>query len=178
MRPTRSYADARTLTVVALLVAIGAVLGLFESSLVPQLNIPGVRLGLGNLAVVLALAIVGRGAALRVSTLRVALVAVATGSLGGPGFAMAVAGAIASWAVMSLLSRARGVSAIGWSVAGAAAHVLAQLGVACLIAGNVAPLLLAPIALGLAVPCGLVIGYSSHLLLSRLPVMQSELGTH
>jgi len=178
MRPTRSFADARTLTTVALLVAVGAVLGLLESSLVPQLPIPGVRLGLGNLAVVLALALVGRAAAFRVSTLRVAIVAVATGALGGPGFAMALAGAMASWAVMSLLSRVPGVSSVGWSVGGAAAHVLAQLGVACLIAGSATPLLLSPVALALAVPCGLVIGYSSRLLLSRLPVMQSEFGTH
>lgn len=178
MRPMRSYADARTLTTVALLVAVGAVLGLVESSIIPALPVPGVRLGLGNLAVVLALSLVGRAAALRVSALRVVIVAVATGALGGPGFAMAVAGALASWAVMSLLSRLRGVSAIGWSVGGAAAHVLAQLFVASWIAGSAAPLLLSPIALALAVSCGLVIGYSSRLLLSRLPLMRSELGTH
>jgi heptaprenyl diphosphate synthase len=141
------------------------------------LPIPGVRLGLGNLAVVLALSLLGRGAALRVSVLRVLIVATATGALGGPAFMMAVSGALASWAVMSLLSRFRDVSAIGWSVAGAAAHVLAQLVVAGVVTGSAAPLLLSPVALALAIACGLVIGYSSRLLLSRLPLVQSEFGT-
>lgn len=177
MRPTRSFADARALTTVALLVAVGAVLGLVESSLIPSLPIPGVRLGLGNLAVVLAMSLIGRAAALRVSFLRVVIVGVATGALGGPGFVMALTGALVSWAVMSLLSRFRSVSVIGWSVGGAAAHVLAQLAVASVMSGAAAPLLLSPITLALAVPCGLVIGYSSRLLLSRLPLAQSEFGT-
>jgi heptaprenyl diphosphate synthase len=162
---------------VAMLVAAGAILGIVESALAPVLPIPGVRLGLANLVVVLALPIVGRAAALRVSVLRVLIVAVATGALGGPAFAMALAGAMASWAVMAWLAGRRSVSPIGWSVGGAAAHVAAQLVVASVLAGSAAPLLLAPVSLLLALACGLVIGYASRLLLSRLPLVYPEVGT-
>jgi len=177
MRPTPSSGSARAVAMVAMLVAVAAVLGIVESSLVPALPIPGVRLGLANLAVVLALSLVGRAAALRVSVLRVVVVALATGALGGPAFAMALSGAVASWVVMAWLAGLRTVSPIGWSVAGAAAHVSAQLVVASLITGSGAALLFAPVSLALALGCGLVIGYASRLLLSRLPLVYPEFGT-
>lgn len=177
MRPTLSAGSAKAVATVAMLVAVGAILGIVESALVPSLPVPGVRLGLANLAVVLALPIVGRAGALRVSILRVLVVAFATGALGGPGFAMALAGALSSWAVMAWLSGRRSVSPIGWSVGGAAAHVAAQLLVASLLTSTAAPLLLAPVSLMLALGCGLVIGYSSRLLLSRLPLVYGEFVT-
>jgi heptaprenyl diphosphate synthase len=177
MRPTSSSGSARVVATVAMLVAVGAILGIVETALVPSLPVPGVRLGLANLAVVLALSVVGRAAALRVTVLRVLIVALATGSLGGPAFAMALAGALASWAVMAWLAARRSVSPIGWSVGGAAAHVAAQLLAASLITGSGAALLLAPVSLALALGCGLVIGYASRLLLSRLPLVYPEFGT-
>lgn len=177
MRPTLSSGSARVVATVAMLVAVGAILGIVESALVPALPIPGVRIGLANLVVVLALPIVGRAAALRVSLLRVLIVAIATGALGGPAFAMALAGAAASWAVMAWLTGRRSVSPIGWSVGGAAAHVAAQLFVASIVAGSAVPLLLAPVSLLLALSCGLVIGYASRLLLSRLPLAYPEVDT-
>ena len=108
----------------ALLVALGAILGLVEGAVIPPLPVPGVRIGLANIAVVLALALLGPGPALRVGVGRVLIVALAGGTLGGPAFAMALVGALAAWGVMAALARfAPGVSPLGWSVAGAAAHV-------------------------------------------------------
>jgi heptaprenyl diphosphate synthase len=173
MRSTRTYADVRVLTGTALLVAVGAILGLVESALVPPLPVPGVRLGLANLAVVLALAIFGRAAALRVAVLRVVIVALAMGSLAGPSFVLALGGAVAAWAVMAALVAFPGVSAIGRSVAGAAAHVVVQLLLAALLVGNPSALLLAPVSLALALPCGLAIGYCARLLLIRLPLART-----
>ncbi len=174
MRPTPSSGSARAVATVAMLVAVGAILGIVETALVPSLPVPGVRLGLANLAVVLALPLVGRAGALRVSILRVLVVALATGAFGGPGFAMALAGAVASWVAMAWLAGRASVSPIGWSVGGAAAHVSAQLVVASIVTGTAAPLLLAPVSLLLALACGLVIGYSSRLLLARLPLVHME----
>lgn len=177
MRPTRSFADARVLASTALLIALGAVLGLVEGSVVPPLPVPGVRLGLANIAVVLALALLGPGPALRVGMGRVLIVALAGGTLGGPAFAMALLGALAAWGVMAALARfSPDVSPLGWSVAGAAAHVLAQLVVVAVLLGTAAPLLMAPLSLALALFCGLAVGYSTRLLLSRLPLANLALG--
>jgi heptaprenyl diphosphate synthase len=174
MRSTRSYADglpARALAAAGLLIALGSVLGLLENAVMPPLPVPGVRLGLANIAVVLALGILGRRGALLVSLGRVAVVGILSGSLGGPAALLAVAGAMASWAVMAALSAGRErFSVIGWSVGGAAAHVAGQLVAAGLVTGSPAVFAFAPVSLVLALACGLAVGYSSRLLFSRLPV--------
>ncbi len=174
MRSTRWSADGettRSLATAGLLVALGAVLGLVESSILPPLPVPGVRLGLANIAVVLALFLLGPRKALVVSILRVVLVGMAAGSLGGPAGLLALAGAVCAWAVMAgMASRGDAFSVVGWSVAGAAAHVIGQLVAACLVVGSAAPLLFAPVSLALSLGCGLSVGYSVRLLLSRLPL--------
>lgn len=174
MRSTRSSArgwSTRALATAGLLVALGAVLGLVESALVPPLPVPGVRIGIANIAVVLALALLGPRKALAVSVLRVIVVGIAAGTLGGPSLLLALAGALCAWAVMAVLSVRGGVfSVVGWSVAGAAAHVGGQLLAASALTASPAPLLFAPVSLGLALVCGLAVGFAARLLLSRLPL--------
>jgi heptaprenyl diphosphate synthase len=175
VRSMRWSADgpARTVALVGLLVAVGAVLGLLESAVLPPLPVPGVRLGVANVATVLALALLGARPALWAGVLRVLAVGLAAGSLGGPATLLALSGALAAWGAMALLARFGGFfSVIGWSVAGASAHVAGQLAAACLVTGSPAPLLFAPLSLGLALVCGLVVGYSTRLLLSRLPLIR------
>lgn len=175
MRSTRSFADAgralRPVVTAGLLIALGAVLGYFESVLVPPLPVPGVRLGLANIAVVLALAMLGARGALIVSVGRVLATGLLAGTIGGPATLLALSGAVASWAVMAALARdGRRFSVVGWSVGGAAAHVAAQLAAASLMTGTTAPMLIAPVSLILALACGLAVGHCSRLLLSRIPI--------
>jgi heptaprenyl diphosphate synthase len=173
LNSTRWSADrsARTVAIVGLLVAVGAVLGLLESSVMPPLPVPGVRLGIANVATVLALALVGARPALWTGLMRVLVVGLAVGSFGGPATLLAFSGALAAWSVMAGLARFGGrFSVVGWSVAGACAHVVGQLAAACLVTGSPGPLLFAPLSLGLALVCGLAVGYSARLLLSRLPL--------
>jgi heptaprenyl diphosphate synthase len=149
---------------------MGAVLGLVETTLVAPVPLPGVRLGLANLAVVVALVSLGSRAALAVSVARVVVVGVAAGTLGGPGFALSFAGAIAAWAVMTALLRSGiAFSPIGLSVGGAAAHALAQLASASFLIGTTAPLGLAPISLAAAALFGVVVGVLATLVLDRVP---------
>lgn len=174
MRSTQLSArswSSRALATAGLLVALGAVLGLLESSLMPSLPVPGVRIGIANIALVLALVLLGPRKALAVSVLRVVVVGIAAGTLGGPSLLLALAGTLCAWAAMAVLSaRGAAFSVVGWSVAGAAAHVVGQLFVASALTGSPAPLLLAPLSIGLALVCGLAIGFSVRLLLSRLPL--------
>jgi heptaprenyl diphosphate synthase len=172
---TRWSADspARTVAIVGLLVAVGAVLGMLESTILPPLPVPGVRLGIANVATVLALALVGPRPALWTALLRVLVVGLAVGSLGGPATVLAVFGVLAAWSAMAVLARFGGrFSVVGWSVAGASAHVAGQLAAACIVTGSPAPLVFAPLSLGLALVCGLAVGYSARLLLSRLPLIR------
>lgn len=153
----------------ASLVAAGAALGMAEATLLPPLPVPGVRLGIANVALLLALSWLGPRGALAVGAARVALVGLATGSLGGPATLMASCGCLAAWVGMSLVSRSPSFSLVGWSVAGSAAHVLAQIAAACFLTGSVAPLGLVPLALGLSLPAGLATGSLACAVVSRLP---------
>lgn len=167
----RSRADATTRRVATTgsLLALASVLGLVETLLIAPIPVPGVRLGLANIAVVIALAVLGPSSALLVSVGRVVIVGLATGTLFGPTSAMSLAGALAAWGVMvALWATGDAFSCVGWSVGGSAANVIAQLVVASLISGTTAPLALLPLSLGLSLPSGLGVGFAARTLVSRL----------
>ncbi|MDF1541644.1 MAG: Gx transporter family protein [Anaerosomatales bacterium] len=170
MRSPARQSSAHRLAAGALLLACAALLGYLESVLLPPLPVPGLRLGLANIAIVLALAMHGPRVAAVVSLGRVLVVALATGTLGGPAFLLSLAGAYAALAAMVLLACAGPTfSVVGWSVLGSAAHVTGQLLVASLLVSSSAPLALLPVSLGLSVPLGLAVGSTVRLLLSRIP---------
>ncbi len=163
--------SARSVAHAALLIALGSVLGLMESVMVPPLPVPGMKLGLANIAVVLAVVSIGPVRALVVSLLRVLVVSLATGLLGGPAMMLSLGGAIAAWAAMSLLSvESGGFSVVGIAVGGSSAHALGQLVTAVLVTGSAAPLLLMPYSLMMSILTGLIIGFLVRLLVSRLPL--------
>ena len=137
--------------------------------MLPSLPVPGVRIGLANVAIVIALVTLGGRWCITISLMRVVVVGLATGTLLGPVGMLSAAGGAAAAGAMFLLARSRAFSVLGVSLGGSAAHVSAQLVVAVLLSGSTAPLLLLPLSLALSLPSGLVIGYSARLLLSRLP---------
>lgn len=166
----RYPADTRALAHTGMLLAVAVVLGYAETLVSATLPVPGAKLGLANVAVVVALATGGPFRAGVVSLGRVLIVALATGTFGGPVFALSLAGACASLAVMVCLRACRATfSVVGWAVAGAAVHALAQVAAASLLIGSSAPAALIPLALGLSLPSGLAVGYSARLLISRIP---------
>lgn len=160
---------ARLAAETALLLAVAAVLGFVESTLLPPIPIAGLRLGIANLAVVVAFFRLGPRRAVMVSLGRVAFVGLATGTLASPVGYMSIAGALASWSVMALLWRAgERFSPVGWSVAGSAAHVLGQLAVASVLIGSSALVTLVPLSLALSLPTGLAIGLCARIVISRI----------
>lgn len=163
--------SARPLAFTAAGISLAAVLGLVESWTVPALPVPGVRLGLANLAVVVSLALLGPRRALAVSLGKVLLVGLLAGTLLGPASLMALAGSVSSWCAMAALAGAGDrFTVVGWSAAGAFAHVLAQLLVACLLTGSSAPLVFAPLSLGLSLALGSAVGVAGRALLARQPL--------
>lgn len=167
----RSRADSAGTALAASLLALACGLGLVESFLIPPLPVPGLRIGLANIAVLVALVLLGSVRSLAVSLGRVAVIGLATGTLLGPVGLLSAAGALLAWAAMCA-ARTCGrdrFSVIGLSLAGSTGHVVGQLLAACAIAGSSAPLFLAPYSLGLSIVSGLLIGYSARLLLSRIP---------
>lgn len=164
-------ARASTPTVLtALLTAAASVLGYVESTLIPSGVFPGIRIGLANIAVLIALSYLGPKGAVIVSLSRVLIVSLTVGTFGGPALILSFAGAAAALvAMIGLRFLGRHFSVVGWSVGGSVAHLVTQLVVVSILTGSISVLAVAPWALALALISGLVIGVASRSILSRVP---------
>lgn len=122
----------------ALLSAVAVVLSILES-FIPDLPfvLPGMKLGLGNIAVLAAVELCPLPMVLYVSAVR-ALFALVT--RGATAFFMSFAGAILSSLVMFFLARCKKFSfgCMGIGIGGAFSHNIGQLAVAFFIVGDAA----------------------------------------
>ncbi|MBJ6799790.1 Gx transporter family protein [Geomonas propionica] len=158
--------DTRKLVFLSLLVAMGTALHVVEGMIAIPLPVPGVKLGLANLATLLALRFYCLRDALTVALLRVMLASLIGGFFLSPGFLLAVTGAFGSTLIMALLlEHTRCFSMIGISVAGATVHNLGQLLAASLLLQSGAIVYYLPVLLLAALPTGICTG---HLLNSLL----------
>jgi len=142
---------------IAVWVAFGLTLHLAEGALIPR-ALP-FRLGLANLAALLALRIEGLRTALQVSIWRTVLGSMLYGTFLQMNFAMSLSGAVLGTLMMGVAAHLCGrfFSEIGISLAGAAGSVAGQLGLSVIILGSEMVLLL-PAFLILGMVGGLVNG--------------------
>ncbi len=147
--------NAGTVARLGLLTAVALVLGYVEH-LIPITAIPGIKLGLANTVLLYALYLMDVPSAIFLMILKVGL-----GGLFYGGFAAmlySLAGGILSLIVMILVKKTRGVSVIGVSVCGAAAHNVGQILIACFVVGTRAALAYLPVLLVAAVITGALTG--------------------
>lgn len=147
--------NAGTVARLGLLTAVALVLGYVEH-LIPVTAIPGIKLGLANTVLLYALYLLDVPSAVLLMILKVGL-----GGLFYGGFAAmlySLAGGILSLFTMILVKKARGISVIGVSVCGAAAHNVGQILVACAVVGVRAALAYLPVLLVAAVITGALTG--------------------
>jgi heptaprenyl diphosphate synthase len=155
-----------------LLLAAGLALHAVES-LVPS-PFPFVRVGLANIATLIALFYLGFGDALLITVLRVILASLIVGTFAGPAFALSMAGGLAAVLGMGLAARlaAPPLSVVGVSVVGAACHNIAQISVlGALYTGAGAAFRLLPAALLLAAAAGVITGLVALFVLEKLDLL-------
>ena len=114
-----------------LLLALALILGYVETLIPLPFGVPGMKLGLPNLAVLLTLCLFGSREALSVNAARVCLSAFLFGSLSSLFYSLA--GALLSFLVMAAVKKNPRFSVTGMSCAGGIAHNAAQLMVAALV---------------------------------------------
>ena len=155
-------APARRVTNLALLVSIGLVLSIIESTFPPLLPVPGAKLGLANISTVIALYTFGPSMALEVTVLRCVLGGLLRGSV--VGLLLSLSGGLASTLVMIMLFLLvrRYLSVVGVSVAGAVTHNIAQLSAAYLLVSHAALFYYLPYLMIVSVPTGLFVGFASR----------------
>ena len=139
----------------------------YVESLIPfQIGIPGVKLGLANLIIVIALYKMSLREAYLLSVTRVVL----SGFLFSNLFSIlySLAGALLSLTVMAALKRTGGFSVTGVSIAGGVMHNVGQLIVAMFVVQTFSVSYYIPVLLAAGLVTGLVIGVAADSMLRRL----------
>lgn len=156
----------KRLVLLAMLTAVAMILSYVES-LLPSVGIPGVKMGLANIAVIFALFRFGWKEAAALSLVRVVLVSLLFGSVGAMLYSLA--GAVLSLAVMALLRRIDRFSTVGISVAGGVAHNAGQILMAMLILQTKQLLDYLPVLAVSGIAGGVLTGLAAALLIRRIP---------
>ena len=149
-----------------MLIALAMILSFIESQIPAFVAIPGMKIGLANIAIVFALYTLGFGSAMIVSLIRVALSALLFGSAVSGLYSLA--GALISLLGMALLKKTLFFGVVGVSVSGAVLHNLGQIAVAWLILKTGALVYYLPFLLFSAVVGGVVIGLVAAIVIERV----------
>lgn len=147
--------------------AVAIIFGYVESLIPFFAGIPGIKLGLANLAVLFILERYTWKEAALVSVVRISVIGFLFGNLFSIFYSLA--GAALSLLVMVLLQKQNGFSLIGISIAGGVSHNVGQLLVAMIIVENTSLLYYAPALLISGVVTGFLIGLVTKETSRRIP---------
>lgn len=143
----------------AMLVALAMIFSYVEALLPISFGVPGMKLGLANLIVVIGLYLLKPGEVLLISVLRIVLVGYLFGN--GMSIVYSLAGGLLSFVLMALLRKIKGFSMIGVSIAGGVSHNVGQLLVAAFVLESGAVFYYAPVLLIAGLVTGTLIGIAA-----------------
>lgn len=139
----------------------------YVETLIPfHIGIPGVKLGLANLIIVVALYKMSLKETYLLSVVRVVL----SGFIFGNYFSIiySLAGGLLSLTVMALLKKKGGFSILGISIAGGVCHNIGQLVIAMAVVETFSVIYYIPVLLIAGLTTGLLIGIAADGMLKRL----------
>ena len=153
------------IALIATLTASAVVIGIIES-FIPSIGIPGIKLGLANIVILVTLYELGIIEAIFVNVLRVVLVSLIRGTIMSMGFVMSLTGAIFSLGIMILFYLViKKFSIICVSVIGAIFHVIGQILIAMIYLGTSGIVYYLPFIALSAIVTGVIVGIVSQLII-------------
>ncbi len=157
---------AKKVSTCAILTALALVLSYVEAMIPFHFGIPGIKLGLANLVIVIGFYVLKPREVLIISVVRILL----AGFMFGSGFSIlySLAGGMLSFAVMLLMIRIRGFSVWTVSIAGGVCHNLGQLIVAALVVSNLRLGYYAPVLMIAGALTGALIGLIAGRILAAI----------
>ncbi|MDE7322227.1 MAG: Gx transporter family protein [Lachnospiraceae bacterium] len=144
----------------AMLTALAMIFGYVEAMLPFGFGIQGVKLGIANIVIVLALYMLPSYQVLLIQLARIVLVSFLFGNMSMMIYSLA--GGTLSFFVMSLLKKAKGFSITGVSIAGGVSHNIGQLAVAVLAVQNMKIAFYLPVLLMAGLLTGCLIGMLAY----------------
>ena len=163
--------STKQLIQLALLTALALCLQLLERSFELPLFFPGFKLGLANMVSLYLVLSANLQAALCLTSLRVILSSLLSGTLFAPSFFLAFFGGISACLVMSLAQQQNycKFSSLGLSILGSSSHNLAQLSLASYLLSTNFIYYYLPYILFISIPTGLLTGLLVTKLRRQLP---------
>lgn len=150
-----------------MLLAFALILAYVESLLPLPFGVPGMKLGLPNLAVLLVLYRFGGKEALSVNLARVVLSGFLFGNFAS--ILYSLSGALLSFFIMSVCKKGKRFGVVGVSVAGGCAHNLAQAAVAAMVTSTGQIFYYLPPLIVCGSLTGFGLGLAARGVLARLP---------
>jgi len=172
-RGTTGHTSAGRVARLGMLLGVALALYAVESALPSPF--PFLRIGLANVATLIALVTLGFADAFVITVLRVIVASLVVGTFLGPGFGLAMAGGVAGVVGMGLAARFAfpPLSVVGVSVVGAVLHNLAQLGVLSGFYTGPGPAMsLLPVSLLVSAATGLATGLIALFALEKLGLIR------
>jgi len=155
------------ITIRAMLIALAFVLSWLESQIPYCFAIPGIKLGLSNLVVLIALYYLSPADAFVLNMVRIILVSFTFSSMAALPYSLA--GGMLSFIAMYLLKRFTGFSIRLVSVFGGICHNIGQILVAMIVLENTSVIWYLPYLWISGIAAGVVIGLICEMVLRRLP---------
>lgn len=155
---------SKKISLLALFTAFAVVLGYVES-FIPSIGIPGVKLGLANLAVLLTLYYMGPIEGITVSIIRILIIGMFFGNLFSILFS--IAGAVISYLVMVAVKKISKVSMITVGIFGGVFHNIGQMVVAIFVVDTYQVIYYLPVLIITGIVTGAIIGTVSRIIYTR-----------
>lgn len=157
--------NVKIVCILSMLLAMAIVLNILESFI--PVFIPGVKLGLANIIILIMLYEFKVYEAFLCDILRIIIVGLLRGSFLSPTFLMSLGGGMLSFIIMLLFSKIKLFSPIGVSVLGAISHSVGQIIVAIIILGSRAVVYYLPFIAILSVFTGILSGVITNVYLKN-----------
>jgi heptaprenyl diphosphate synthase len=158
--------STRKIAVCGLMTAIAMIFSYIESLIPIPLPVPGIKLGIANMAIIVVLFIIGISEAVIVDILRVVLTAALFGNFNS--FMFSISGAVLSILVMSLLKKTDKFSEVGISVAGGVMHNVGQTIAAVFIMQTSAIAFYLPVLMISGIVTGIIIGIVASVIIKSV----------
>ncbi len=155
---------AKKIALFGMMVALAFTFSYFESLIPLNFVAPGVKLGLANLVVVIALYLMKPGEAFAIAIIRIFLAGLTFGNVYS--IAYSLCGGIFSFLVMYLVRKTK-LSVIGVSMLGGICHNIGQIIVAAIVMGTSRIAYYLPVLLVAGLITGLLLGVISKLVIER-----------
>ena len=160
--------NTRIITICGLMTALAMIFSYIESLVPIPIPVPGVKLGLANMAIMIVMFTIGTREAVFVDIIRVVLTSMLFGNFNS--FIFSISGAVLSIVVMAVLKHTGKFSEVGISVTGGVMHNIGQIIAAAAFLCSTAVLVSLPVLIVSGTAVGFITGSVCKTVLSRIHI--------